>query len=135
MSLLARVSSLEALSPERGRSPDGRSSSRDRKLSFSPLPGPWKQHTTEDEEASDEQQEEVDTVAAFDVPKTRRISKSHIPSLYSTNVLICDTFSTSHYRRNLLPLCSWNCIWLCSHQTRPHSRENIPQSVHARRTR
>lgn len=70
MSLLARVSSLEALSPERGRSPDGRSSSRDRKLSFSPLPGAWEQPTTEEEEEN----QGAETVGAFDVPKTKRIS-------------------------------------------------------------
>lgn len=72
MSLLARVSSLEALSPERGRSPDGRRGARDRKLSFSPLPGPWHQPSVE--EVLDEGAE---TVGAFDVPKTKRISEYH----------------------------------------------------------
>ena len=62
MSLFERVTSVEQLSPERGRSPV--SSHRDRKLSFSPLPGDWeapapKQH--------------VQPIGAFEVPRAKRI--------------------------------------------------------------
>jgi len=67
MSLLARVSSLEALSPERGRSPIGRRGSRDRKLSFSPLPGAWDPAIVEDDA------EIMENIGAFEVPKTKRI--------------------------------------------------------------
>ncbi|KAL3424860.1 Protein FMP42-like protein 1 [Phlyctema vagabunda] len=62
MSLLQRVSSLESLSPERGRSPVD--SSRGRKLSFSPLPAEFYPHS---------QEEHVQPIGAFEVPKTRRI--------------------------------------------------------------
>ena len=71
MSLLQRVTSLEALSPNRGRSPDGSRSPRDRKLSFSPLPGAW-----QPPHAHDEEPEVVEAIGAYDVPKGKRISQS-----------------------------------------------------------
>lgn len=67
MSLLARVSSMEALSPERGRSPVGRRGSKDRKLSFSPMPGSWDPANVEDDE------DIMENIAAFEVPKSKRI--------------------------------------------------------------
>jgi hypothetical protein len=63
MSLLQRVTSFEALSPERGRSPDGSRSPRARKLSFSPLPGSWHPPTAQEDEA----------IGAYEIPKARRI--------------------------------------------------------------
>jgi len=69
MSLLARVSSLEALSPERGRSPVGRRSSKDRKLSFSPMPGAWDPANVEDDV------EVMENIGAFEVPKSKRICR------------------------------------------------------------
>jgi len=86
MSLLARVSSLEALSPERGRSPDGRSSSRDRKLSFSPLPGPWKHANANEGDPGGDNG--ADTIAAFDVPKSKRIRKQTSATLYVLYILL-----------------------------------------------
>ncbi|KAH8657459.1 major facilitator superfamily domain-containing protein [Tricladium varicosporioides] len=64
MSLLQRVTSFEHLSPERGRSPTGSQSPRDRKLSFSPLPGSW---------APVEVQQGDQAIGAFEVPKSKRI--------------------------------------------------------------
>ncbi|KAH6671254.1 MFS transporter-like protein Fmp42 [Halenospora varia] len=64
MSLLQRVTSFEHLVPERGRSPTGSQSPRDRKLSFSPLPGSW---------APAEAQQGDQAIGAFEVPKSKRI--------------------------------------------------------------
>ncbi|KAG9238370.1 MFS transporter-like protein Fmp42 [Amylocarpus encephaloides] len=66
MSLLQRVTSFESLSPERfsperGVSPAG---SRDRKLSFSPLPESWVPPALE---------ESSQAIGAFEVPKAKRI--------------------------------------------------------------
>lgn len=72
MSLLARVSSMEALSPERGRSPTGRRASRDRKLSFSPVPGAWDPRTVEEEP------EFMENIGAFEVPKPKRICEYNL---------------------------------------------------------
>jgi len=68
MSLSQRVTSFESLSPERGRSPAG---SQRRKLSFSPLPGNW----GDDLEPREQVVEEIETVAAFEVSKGKRICK------------------------------------------------------------
>lgn len=69
MSLLHRVTSYESLSPPRGRSPVGsHESPRDRKLSFSPLPGSWDPPATEEHEPA--------TIGAFEVPKSKRICES-----------------------------------------------------------
>ena len=71
MSLSQRVSSFESLSlyPERGRSlSDGGSpSSRDRKLSFSPLPGAW--------DPPPALAEHVHPISAFEIPRSTRICK------------------------------------------------------------
>jgi hypothetical protein len=137
MSLLARVSSLEALSPERGRSPDARPSSRDRKLSFSPLPGPWKQPAVP-EDGEDEEEQEAETVAAFDVPKTKRISKQcHYQRAFSFSQLANTilTCSTSYHGSDILSLCCWNSIRLRGHKARPHTRESLPQPLYTRRAR
>lgn len=64
MSLLQRVTSVEQLSPERGRSPSGLDSPRDRKLSFSPLPGDWEPPI---------HHEHVEPIGAFEVPRSKRI--------------------------------------------------------------
>lgn len=69
MSLSQRVTSLESLSPERGRSPAG---SQRRKLSFSPLPGNWGDELEREQHVA----EEIETVAAFEVSKGKRIGKS-----------------------------------------------------------
>ena len=63
MSLLGRVTSVEQLSPERGRSPVGERGGR--KLSFSPLPGDWEPPV---------QHEHAQPIGAFEVPKSKRIS-------------------------------------------------------------
>jgi hypothetical protein len=65
MSYLLRVSSIESFTPERGRSPSS-ATNRDRKLSFSPLPGAWDPVPT---------QEIIPAVGAFEVPKSKRIRK------------------------------------------------------------
>ncbi|CZT47428.1 related to MFS amino acid transporter [Rhynchosporium secalis] len=70
MSLSQRVSSFESLSlyPERGRSLSnggGSPSSRDRKLSFSPLPGSW--------DPPPALVEQVAPISAFEVPRSTRI--------------------------------------------------------------
>jgi hypothetical protein len=65
MSYLQRVSSIETFFPERGRSPLS-GTNRDRKLSFSPLPGAWDPIPT---------QEIIPAVGAFEVPKSKRIRK------------------------------------------------------------
>jgi hypothetical protein len=73
MSLLQRVTSFESLSPERfspdrGQSPGG---SRDRKLSFSPLPESWDPRPPEGE---------AQAIGAFEVSKTKRICRlSYLP--------------------------------------------------------
>lgn len=67
MSLSQRVTSLESLSPERGRSP---AATQRRKLSFSPLPGNWG-----DEIEQQQNLVEIKTVAAFEVSKGKRICK------------------------------------------------------------
>lgn len=77
MSLLQRVTSVETLSPERGRSPTGSHSPRDRKLSFSPLPGSWVPPATE---------EDVQAIGAFEVPKSKRICESHLNLLPTKEV-------------------------------------------------
>jgi hypothetical protein len=64
MSLLHRVTSFENLSPERGRSPTGSHSPRDRKLSFSPLPGSW---------VTVPEQSVAQPIGAFEVPKRTRV--------------------------------------------------------------
>jgi hypothetical protein len=63
MSLLGRVTSVEQLSPERGRSPVGERGSR--KLSFSPLPGDWEPPV---------HHEHAQPIGAFEVPRSKRIS-------------------------------------------------------------
>ncbi len=65
MSLLSRVTSLENISPERGRSDSGAHSPRDRKLSFSPLPRNWDPLPIPDETSH--------SIGAFEVPKAKRI--------------------------------------------------------------
>ena len=61
MSLLGRVTSVEQLSPERGRSPVGE---RSRKLSFSPLLDDW--------EPPIMHHEHQQPIGAFEVPKSKR---------------------------------------------------------------
>jgi hypothetical protein len=67
MSLLQRVTSVEQLSPERGTSPSGQGSPRERKLSFSPLPGDWDPPV---------HHEHVQPIGAFEVPKSKRICEN-----------------------------------------------------------
>ncbi|KAG4420160.1 hypothetical protein IFR04_006723 [Cadophora malorum] len=78
MSLSQRVSSFESLSlyPERGRSlSDGGSpSSRDRKLSFSPLPGAW--------DPPPALAEHVHPISAFEIPRSTRILQICIAIIY-----------------------------------------------------
>ncbi|CZR50960.1 related to MFS amino acid transporter [Phialocephala subalpina] len=75
MSLLHRVTSYESLSPPRGRSPVGsHESPRDRKLSFSPLPGSWDPPAAEEHEPA--------TIGAFEVPKSKRILQVTISVFY-----------------------------------------------------
>ena len=66
MSLL-RVTSYGSLSPERGRRSSDAHGPRDRKLSFSPLPGSWDPLAAA--------QEAAQPIGAFEVPKFRRIRK------------------------------------------------------------
>jgi len=72
MSLLHRVSSNESVSELRGGGPDP-DGSRNRRLSFNPLP---RQH------------EQAEAVGAYEVPQTKRIgwtsSKAHLISLLLT---------------------------------------------------
>ncbi|KAF7958479.1 hypothetical protein EAE96_002023 [Botrytis aclada] len=75
MSLSQRVTSFESLSPERGRSPAG---SQRRKLSFSPLPGNW----GDDLEPQEQVVEEIETVAAFEVSKGKRILQVAVAVVY-----------------------------------------------------
>jgi hypothetical protein len=65
MSLLQRVTSVESLTIERGSTPDGSRSPRNRKLSFSPLPGAWDPPNTTTEH--------VEPIGAFEVPESKRI--------------------------------------------------------------
>jgi hypothetical protein len=67
MSLLERVTSFESLAPERGRGLSESPSSRDRKLSFSPLPESW------DPPMVTEGQQPI---GAFEVPYAKRICKN-----------------------------------------------------------
>jgi hypothetical protein len=73
MSLLQRVTSVETLSPERGRSPAGSRSPRDRKLSFSPLPGSW---------VPPEVEQNTEAIGAFEVPKSKRICEFSSPNYW-----------------------------------------------------
>ncbi|KAF4626797.1 hypothetical protein G7Y89_g11363 [Cudoniella acicularis] len=73
MSLLQRVTSFESLSPERGRSPAASQSPRDRKLSFSPLPGSW---------VPPDLHEGTQAIGAFEVPKSKRILQVIIAVIY-----------------------------------------------------
>ncbi|KUJ22750.1 MFS transporter-like protein Fmp42 [Mollisia scopiformis] len=74
MSLLHRVTSYESLSPPRGRSPVGsHENPRDRKLSFSPLPGSWDPPAAE---------EHTHAIGAFEVPKSKRILQVAISVFY-----------------------------------------------------
>ncbi|TVY38250.1 Protein FMP42, partial [Lachnellula occidentalis] len=73
MSLLQRVTSNETLSPERGRSPTSSHSPRDRKLSFSPIPGSWVAPAVE---------ENVQAIGAFEVPKSKRILQVFTAVIY-----------------------------------------------------
>jgi hypothetical protein len=139
MSLLQRVTSFESLSPERfsperGRSPTG---SRDRKLSFSPLPESWSPPAAD---------VETQAIGAFEVPKAKRICKSlSFQSSGFVTVLLRETMiefpltehpnSTSLYSSHLLSFRRWHCLWLRSYQTSPHSRTCIPQPLHEERTR
>ncbi|TVY73391.1 Protein FMP42 [Lachnellula suecica] len=76
MSLLQRVTSVETLSPERGRSPvGGAHSPRDRKLSFSPLPGSWVPPSLEENL-------QAQAVGAFEVPKSKRILQVFLAVVY-----------------------------------------------------
>lgn len=67
MSLAQRVTSIHQLSPERGRSPSGASTPRDRKLSFSPLPEDWR--------APVFYREHAQPIGAFEVPRAKRIGE------------------------------------------------------------
>ncbi|CAL3962219.1 hypothetical protein PZA11_000557 [Diplocarpon coronariae] len=76
MSLSQRVSSFESLSlyQERGRSQSESPSSRDRKLSFSPLPGSW--------DPPPALTENVNPIGAFEVPRFKRILQVIIAVIY-----------------------------------------------------
>jgi hypothetical protein len=67
MSLSQRITSLESLSPERGRSP---SSVHRHKLSFNPLPGTWEEPGQEE---TGHQERNENAIGAFEVPKAKRI--------------------------------------------------------------
>ena len=67
MSLLERVTSFESLVPERRGPRSESASSRDRKLSFSPLPGSW------DPPIIPEGQQPI---GAFEVPYAKRVCKN-----------------------------------------------------------
>ncbi|PBP22644.1 MFS general substrate transporter [Diplocarpon rosae] len=75
MSLSQRVSSFESLSlyQERGRSPSESPSSRDRKLSFSPLPGSWEPQAPT---------EILTPIGAYEVPRSKRILQVIIAIIY-----------------------------------------------------
>jgi hypothetical protein len=88
MSLLQRVTSFESLaperfSPERGQSPAG---SRDRKLSFSPLPESWSPPAGN---------EDAQGIGAFEVSKTKRMCKSS-PLPLLVHVLFKFIFKFNH---------------------------------------
>ena len=61
MSLFERVTAVEHLSPDRAGSPVG--SQRDRKLSFSPVPGDWEAPAPPPH---------VQPIGAFEVPRAKR---------------------------------------------------------------
>jgi hypothetical protein len=78
MSLLERVTSFESLVPDRGSSRSESASSRDRKLSFSPLPESW------DPPIVPEGQQPI---GAFEVPYAKRVCKNLPISSISRNLL------------------------------------------------
>lgn len=118
MSLLHRVTSYESLSPPRGRSPVGsHSSPRDRKLSFSPLPGSWDPPVTEEHPHA--------TIGAFEVPKSKRICELWFLSASKIQHTDKPVNSTSRNFSLLLPLRSRYRLWLCCSQTSPYPRTCI----------
>ncbi|PQE27208.1 major facilitator superfamily transporter protein [Rutstroemia sp. NJR-2017a WRK4] len=78
MSLSQRITSLESLSPERGRSP---SSVHRHKLSFNPLPGTWEEPGQEGGEMGHQERNE-NAIGAFEVPKAKRILQVAIAVIY-----------------------------------------------------
>jgi hypothetical protein len=121
MSLLQRVTSFESLaperfSPERGQSPAG---SRDRKLSFSPLPESWSPPAGDGD---------AQGIGAFEVSKTKRICGFlSLPVSASIRILVFWEMtmvgsgltgflnSTSIYSCNLLSFRGRNRLWICSY--------------------
>jgi len=91
MSLLERVTSFESLVPDRGGSRSESPSSRDRKLSFSPLPGSW------DPPIVPEGQQPI---SAFEVPYAKRVCK------------IISIFFLARRNRLLTALLNQGKLWL-----------------------